>query len=154
MDSSHSFKRLPSFSKKIRSVDKKRLDDLFHKAHEHVFEQTDCLSCANCCKTTSPIFNMGDIERVAGKLRMLPSKFIDKYLHLDEDNQYVLNSSPCPFLDAENYCLVYDKRPTACKEYPHTNRKKMYQIIDLTLKNAEICPAVDKILQSISDKIM
>jgi len=97
---------------------------------------------ARGCKTTSPIFYQTDIERVAKSLRMKPGDFIEKYLRIDEDKDFVLKSSPCPFLDAENYCSVYEDRPKACREYPHTNRKKMVQILDLTFKNTLVCPAV------------
>ncbi len=130
------------FYDKLKKNTPKNLDDYFHEAHEEVFEQTDCLTCANCCKTTSPIFYQKDIERVAKKVKLKPGQFIEKYLHLDEEGDYVLNASPCPFLDSENYCMVYDERPTACREYPHTNRKKMYQLLDLTYRNTLVCPAV------------
>lgn len=121
------------------------LDNIFHELHEKVFEEIDCLKCANCCKTTSPIFYMKDIERAAKALKMKASAFIDKYLKVDEDNDYVLKSAPCFFLDHENYCTIYNDRPTACREYPHTNRKRMVQILDITLKNTLVCPAVAKI---------
>jgi Fe-S-cluster containining protein len=78
---------------------------------------------------------------------MKPGDFIEKYLRIDEDKDYVLKSSPCPFLDAENYCMVYEDRPKACREYPHTNRKKMVQITDLTLKNTKVCPAVFEMVE-------
>jgi len=107
------------------------------------------LDCANCCKTTSPIFYQKDIERLAKSLRIKPAKFIDEYLHVDEDKDYVLNTSPCPFLDAENYCMVYESRPNACREYPHTNRKRFYQLINLTEKNLDICPAVVDIVEKL-----
>src|SRR5215216_3072084 len=106
----------------IRKKDPRRVDDAFHTLHEKVFEEVDCLECANCCKTTSPIFYQTDIERVAKSLRMKPGDFIEKYLRIDEDKDYVLKSSPCPFLDSDNYCQVYDDRPKACREYPHTDR--------------------------------
>lgn len=125
------------------------LDEQFHQFHEEVFETVDCLKCANCCKTTSPIFRDKDIDRLAKRFRMRPSDFTEKYLHLDEDNDYVLNVAPCPFLDAENYCLVYEDRPNACREYPHTDRKKMYQILDLTLKNTAVCPAVFEVVEKL-----
>ena len=80
---------------------------------------------------------------------MKPSAFIEKYLKVDEDEDFVLTSAPCPFLDPENYCMVYDDRPTACREYPHTNRKKIYQILDLTLKNIDVCPAVYSITEKL-----
>lgn len=131
----------------IKKKDPRRVDDLFHTTHEEVFEETDCLTCANCCKTTSPIFYPIDIERVAKALRMKPGDFTEKYLRIDEDNDYVLKSSPCPFLDQDNYCKVYVDRPKACREYPHTNRKKMVQIMDLTHKNTLVCPAVLEIVE-------
>ena len=123
------------------------MDDAFHAVHEEVFEEVDCLTCANCCKTTSPIFYQADIERVARALRMKPGDFIARYLRIDEDNDYVLQSSPCPFLDEENYCRVYNDRPKACREYPHTDRKKMVQIMELTHKNTLVCPAVFEMVE-------
>ena len=126
----------------LKKKDPRKVDGAFHTMHEEVFEEIDCLECANCCKTTSPIFYQTDIERVAKSLRMKPGDFIEKYLKIDEDKDYVLKSSPCPFLDSENYCSVYEDRPKACREYPHTNRKKMVQIMDLTYKNTMVCPAV------------
>jgi Fe-S-cluster containining protein len=131
----------------VKRKDARRVDDVFHEMHEQVFSEIDCLSCANCCKTTSPIFYQNDIERVAKSLRMKPGAFIEKYLRVDEDNDYVLNSSPCPFLDGDNYCSVYEDRPRACREYPHTDRKKMVQITDLTLKNTLVCPAVFEMVE-------
>lgn len=130
------------FLQTLKKKDARLVDDAFHQMHEEVFEELDCLTCANCCKTTSPIFYQTDIERVAKALRMKPGDFIETYLRVDEDNDFVLKSAPCPFLDSENYCTVYDSRPRACREYPHTDRKKMIQITELTFKNTLVCPAV------------
>lgn len=137
------------FFNKLKLKKPRQLDDLFHTAHEEVFEEIDCLTCANCCKTTSPIFYQNDIERAAHAVRLKPGEFIEKYLRIDEDNDYVLQSSPCFFLDAENYCTIYDSRPKACREYPHTDRKKMIQIMDLTYQNTLVCPAVLKITEKV-----
>lgn len=130
------------FFKRLKQKPPKDLDEKFHAIHEDVFDEIDCLSCANCCKTTSPIFYERDIERAAKALRMKPGDFVEKYLKTDEDGDSVLKSSPCAFLDADNYCTIYEHRPNACREYPHTNRKKMHQIMDLTFKNTMVCPAV------------
>lgn len=135
------------FLKKLKQQNPRKLDAAFHELHENVFEEIDCLTCANCCKTTSPIFKQKDIELLAKKLKYSPSDFIQKYLHVDADGDYVLNNSPCPFLDDENYCTVYEYRPKACREYPHTNRKKMFQLLDLTYKNTMVCPAVFEIVE-------
>ena len=132
---------------RLKKMDPRKVDDAFHAMHDEVFEETDCLQCANCCKTTSPIFYQVDIERLSRGLRMRPADFIDKYLRIDEDSDYVLKSSPCPFLDEDNYCLVYEDRPRACRAYPHTDRKKMVQITELTLKNTLVCPAVYEIVE-------
>lgn len=141
------------YLEKLKRLKPKNLDDSFHAAHEEVFEEIDCLKCANCCKTTSPIFRDKDIDTLAKKLRLKPSQFVEKYLHLDEDRDYVLNFSPCPFLGADNYCSVYNDRPLACREYPHTNRKKMFQIMDLTFQNTLVCPATLEIIEKIKEVI-
>lgn len=138
--------------KKLKKSKPKNLDDNTHAAHDDAFDKIDCLQCANCCKTTSPIFYDRDIDRLAKHLKMKPSAFVAQYLHLDEVGDYVLNAAPCPFLDYENYCMVYESRPAACREYPHTNRKRFYQILDLSLKNTEICPAVATVFEALREK--
>lgn len=65
--------------------------------HEDVFAHTDCLTCANCCKTTGPLFTQSDIERISKYLKLKPQQFIETYLRVDEDKDYVLQSVPCTF---------------------------------------------------------
>ena len=142
--SAESHKEIRSFLKKVRKH--KQLDTIFREAHERAFEKIDCLQCANCCKTTSPIFRDTDIRRIAKHLRIKESKFISDYLRMDEDSDYVLQKSPCAFLGEDNECSIYEHRPLACREYPHTNRKYMHQVLDITDKNAHICPAVADIV--------
>lgn len=141
------------FYKALKKKKLKNLDDLFHKAHEEVFKKTDCLSCGNCCKTTSPIFKNRDIKRISKNFRMKDSQFIDQYLFEDEDEDYVLKSSPCAFLGSDNYCSIYEIRPDACREFPHTNRRKMNQILPLTEKNTMVCPAVLEITEVLKTKL-
>lgn len=135
-----------SFLKSLKRQKPKNLDDQFHELHDEVFEEIDCLECANCCKTTSPIFQISDIERLAKTLRMKVPEFIAEYLQLDEDEDYVLKESHCAFLGADNKCIVYESRPKACREYPHTDRKRMYQITELTFRNTLVCPAVSRMV--------
>jgi|TARA_R110000737_G_scaffold350964_1_gene391659 Fe-S-cluster containining protein len=131
----------------------KKLDEVFHSAHEKTFREIDCLSCANCCKTTSPIFRDIDIKRISKSLKTSEKQFISNYLHMDDEGDYVLNQAPCTFLDLDtNKCNIYDIRPLACREYPHTDRKNMHQILDLTQKNMDICPAVVKIVDAVLTK--
>jgi uncharacterized protein len=142
----------PASRKLFQKLKKQKPADLDHVMrvlHEEEFAGTDCLTCANCCKTTSPIFYQKDIERLARHFRISPSKFIEQYLHIDEDKDFVLKSSPCTFLGVDNYCSVYDSRPNACREYPHTDRKRFHQILDLTLKNTSVCPAVYNMVEKL-----
>lgn len=141
-------KRFLEWMRKSKPSD---LDKVAAKAHDEVFSSIDCLECANCCKTTSPIFYERDIDRAAKALRIKPSEFIERYLTIDEDKDYVLKSSPCPFLDHENYCMIYGDRPTACREYPHTNRKRLYQISKLTYNNTHVCPAALKVVEMLRE---
>lgn len=135
------------FFEKLKKKTPKNLDYLMQELHEAEFKKTDCLTCANCCKTTGPLFTLADIERISKYLKQKPQQFISQYLEIDEDKDYVLQSVPCTFLDNENACMIYDVRPKACREFPHTDRKKFQQITDLTLKNIAICPATYRIVE-------
>ena len=149
------FEENTKYFKKLRKRTPKNLDLVMQDLHNAEFEKTDCLTCGNCCKTTSPIFTDKDIERIAKHLKLKVHVFIENYLQRDEDNFYVLKSAPCTFLDLnDNMCTIYNVRPRACSEYPHTNRKKFIQITNLTMKNAEICPAVYHILEELKQKIV
>lgn len=141
------------FFKKLKLKTPKNLDQLFHASHKRIFEKTNCLTCANCCKTTSPIFYQHDIERAAKALKMKPGDFIQKYLFMDEEGDFVLKQSPCAFLNSDNTCHIYEDRPAACREYPHTNRKKMQQILDITFQNTLVCPAVLEIVEEVKIKL-
>lgn len=137
-----------AFFNKLKKKPPKQLDYIMQELHDAEFERTDCLQCANCCKTTGPLFTDKDIARIAKFFRLKPQQFIDVYLRIDEDNDYVLQSVPCTFLDADNYCSIYDVRPKACREFPHTDRKKFQQIANITLKNVAICPAAYNIVEA------
>lgn len=132
---------------KLKRRPPRDLDDRFHTLHREAFGRIDCLDCANCCKTTSPIFRDVDIDRLARHLAIRPAELVERYLHLDNEGDYVLNVAPCPFLGPDNYCSVYEARPRACREYPHTDRKNMLQLLPLTLRNALVCPAVSWIVE-------
>jgi len=142
------------FFDRLKKKPPKNLDYVMQDLHEREFKKTNCLACANCCKTTGPLFTLADIERIAKYLKLKPQQFIDKYLQVDEDKDYVLQSLPCTFLDNENYCMIYDVRPKACREFPHTDRKKFQQISDLTLKNVAICPAAYNIVEEMKKRII
>lgn len=132
----------------------KNLDVVMQDLHNKEFAKTDCLDCGNCCKTSSPIFIEKDIERISKHLKMKVSNFIATYLERDEDDFMVLKTAPCSFLDeSDNRCLIYDVRPKACAEYPHTDRRKFIQITDLTIANTFVCPATYNIVQALKERL-
>lgn len=138
---------------KLKNKPPKNLDYIMQDLHDAEFKKTNCLDCANCCKTTGPLFTSADIERISKHLKQKPQQFIDKYLKIDEDKDYVLQQVPCNFLDQDNSCFIYDVRPKACREFPHTDRKKFNQITDLTLINVAICPAAFNIVEKMKLKM-
>lgn len=137
----------------LRKKPPKNLDFAVQQTHNEVFEKIDCLQCANCCKTTGPLFTEKDIDRISRHLRLKPADFEKKFLQVDEDQDKVLQNLPCYFLNADNFCSIYEVRPKACREFPHTDRKKIYQINHLTLKNTLICPAAFEFVERIQKNI-
>jgi len=147
------FAQLPEVKETVAPVFKilkkkapKNLDNLMQDLHNEAFEKIDCLDCANCCKTLSPAVKDVDISRLAKYLRIKPSKLVEQYFEMDKDGDYVFRNSPCPFLCEDNYCSVYEARPRACREYPHTDRRRAAQLLNITQKNCEVCPAVYDII--------
>jgi Fe-S-cluster containining protein len=139
--------------KRFLIKNKKKLEGLdlhVHSLHHEVVERIDCLTCANCCRSLGPRITDKDVERMAKALRMKAADLISKYLHIDEDGDMVFQSMPCPFLGADNYCAIYESRPKACREYPHTDRKRFYQIFNLSVKNAYTCPIVYEVLDNLT----
>lgn len=142
------------YFEKLKKRTPNNLDFVVQELHNSEFKRTDCLTCGNCCKTTSPIFTEKDIQRIAKYVKMKEYQFISTYLERDQDDFYVLKTSPCSFLDLnDNMCTIYDVRPKACNEYPHTNRRKFIQLTDLSMKNTEICPAVYNIVEALKKKL-
>ena len=141
------------FFTKLRKKPPKNLDSQMQEMHEEEFKRTDCLTCANCCKTTGPLFTNKDIERISKHFRQKPSQFIANYLRVDEDNDHVLQQVPCTFLGDDNYCSIYEVRPKACREYPHTDRKDFHKISNINIKNTFICPAAYNIVEEMKKRI-
>ncbi len=140
------------FFKRLKKKIPGNLDEVVHELHDELFRKFDCLTCANCCSSISPMITDKDVERLARVLKLKPSQVIEQYMHLDEDHDYVFNHAPCPFLMSDNYCSVYEYRPKACREYPHTDRRRFSQLLNLTLKNCEVCPIVFSVVERLKEK--
>lgn len=135
--------------KKLQQWPQKKLDTVFHQGHEDAFQKIDCLSCANCCKTTPALITQADMQRISKHLGLSVSQFLQQYVVMDEDGDFVFKQTPCFFLKEDNSCEIYAVRPKACREYPHTNHKNMKAVLDITYHNTFICPAVAVIVDEI-----
>ena len=123
----------------------KALPDL----HEEAFSKIDCLQCGNCCKGYSPRFKTPDIKRIAKHLKMKEGDLINTYLRVDDDGDYVMRSAPCAFLGADNYCSIYDVRPSDCERFPYTDEDVLLKRQPLTLTNSTFCPIVYYVLEKL-----
>ncbi|BAV05802.1 hypothetical protein SAMN05421788_10857 [Filimonas lacunae] len=133
----------------LQRADKNKVLKQLPALHEEAFEHVDCLTCAACCKNYSPRFKTPDIKRISKHLRMRESDFIDKYLNLDSDGDYVVKKSPCAFLGDDNFCSIYEVRPSDCARFPYTDEDVLLKRQQITLKNATFCPAVHYVLEKL-----
>ena len=132
--------------------DKNKLLKQLPELHEEAFSKVDCLQCANCCKNYSPRFKTPDIKRISKHLKMKEGVFIETYLKLDEDGDYVVKTKPCPFLGADNFCSIYEQRPSDCVRFPYTDEDVFFKRSALTLKNSSFCPIVFYVMEGLLKK--
>ncbi|HEX6916180.1 MAG TPA: YkgJ family cysteine cluster protein [Chitinophagaceae bacterium] len=147
IDNQKQYKRL------LQQADKKRVLRQLPELHEAAFSKVDCLDCAACCKNYSPRFKTPDIKRISRHLKMRESVFIDTWLKLDEDGDYVVKQSPCPFLGADNRCSIYEVRPSDCSRFPYTDEDVFLKRQQITLKNSTFCPAVFQVLEMLREQM-
>ena len=133
----------------LQKADKNKVLKQLPVLHEEAFEKIDCLKCANCCKKYSPRFKTPDIKRISRLLKLKEGDFIETYLKVDEDGDYVAKSTPCPFLGSDNYFSIYDNRPSDCHRFPYTDEDVIIKRQPLTLKNSSFCPIVYYVLEGL-----
>jgi Fe-S-cluster containining protein len=136
----------------LNRADKNRVLKALPGLHEEAFSKIDCLQCANCCKNYSPRFKTPDIKRISKVLGLRESDLIGKYLKVDEDGDFVVNTKPCPFLGADNFCSIYEDRPSDCRRFPYTDEDIIIKRKELTLKNSTFCPITYYVLERLTEK--
>lgn len=134
----------------LQRADKNKVLKQLPALHEEAFKKINCLNCANCCKNYSPRIKTRDLKRIAKHLKMKEGAFIEKYLVLDDEGDYVVNSKPCPFLGSDNYCSIYEVRPSDCHRFPYTDEDVFFKRPNITLKNSTFCPIVVFVLEKLT----
>jgi Fe-S-cluster containining protein len=137
----------------LQRANKNKVLQQLPDAHEAAVAAVDCLQCANCCKNYSPRFKTPDIKRISKHLRLKESVFIDTYLQIDNEGDYVLKTRPCPFLGADNYCSIYEVRPSDCERFPYTDEDVLLKRPQLTVKNSSFCPITFLVLEKLTASI-
>jgi Fe-S-cluster containining protein len=133
----------------LQRADKNKVLKQLPELHDEAFKKIDCLQCANCCRNYSPRFKTPDIKRISRHLKMKEGDFIETYLRIDEDGDYVARSLPCPFLGDDNRCRIYENRPSDCHRFPYTDEDVIIRRQNLTLKNSTFCPIVYFVLEKL-----
>ena len=142
-----------SYQRLLQKGNRNDILRLLPDLHDEAFEKVSCLSCAGCCRNYSPRFKTPDIKRISKYLRMKEGAFIDEYLMLDTEGDYVLRSTPCPFLGENNACNIYEERPSDCRRFPYTDEDVLFKRPAITLKNSEFCPAVYFVLEKLQQQL-
>jgi Fe-S-cluster containining protein len=138
-----------SYKQFLAKADKKQVLKHLPDFHEEASNAVNCLDCAACCKNYSPRFKTPDIKRISKHLQLKEGVFIETYLNLDEEGDYVVKSKPCPFLGSDNYCSIYDVRPSDCARFPYTDEDVLIKRPYLTQKNVTFCPIVYYVLEKL-----
>lgn len=148
-----SFRR---FLTRLEKNPPQKLTSLTVQLEKEVWQEVDCLSCANCCKTMTPTFNAADLQRISAHFGQTVEEFKAKWLYKEKkkDGDWLNKKQPCQFLNlADNKCSIYEIRPADCAGFPHLP-KKLKDYIHVHKQNVEYCPAtyrlVEKMMKSLS----
>ena len=147
-------RRMKSFLTRLGNNPPRGLDALAIEVDKEVWQETDCLSCANCCKTMSPTFTKEDIARISAHINMTPVEFKKKYLYLDDIGDWMNVQQPCQFLDLKtNMCSIYEVRPADCAGFPHLRKRKMKDYVHVHHQNVTYCPATYKMVEKMMARV-
>ncbi len=124
------------------------VDAIVKPINDDIVSKIDCLKCANCCKTTVTTFNQEDINKASKFIGVSKKAFIKKFLILDMGEFTTINT-PCPFLQEDNKCGIYEVRPLACKSFPHTHKKSFLSRKQSHENNYLVCPITYHIIKKL-----
>ena len=146
-----------AFKRYLTKLEKKpprALDKIALRADLDMWQETDCLSCANCCKTMSPTYTPADLKRISAHFDMTVEEFKAKWLYKDRNNDWLNKKQPCQFLNlTDNKCSIYPIRPKDCAGFPHHTKKKMIDYVHVYKQNIEYCPATYRWIEKMRERV-
>jgi Fe-S-cluster containining protein len=145
--------KLKAFLKKLDDIVPEDMPRLVKAVDHSVWQDVNCMECANCCKTMTPTFRKPDIVRISAHLGMTPQAFKDKWLFKEEETgDWVNKIQPCQFL-VNNMCGIYEVRPKDCAEFPHHNKKPFDAYNDTFSNNLDKCPATFELVNRLMKRV-
>jgi Fe-S-cluster containining protein len=143
------------FLTRLETVKPKGLAAMVKEADKKVWKETDCLDCANCCKTMTPTFTTADIKRISAHLKMTPDAFKEKWLYKERSTGDWMNrKQPCQFLNLQtNKCSIYSVRPADCAGFPHHTKRQFTEWVHVYKQNVEYCPATYRLVEKLYQQI-
>ena len=150
----HHRKAFRLFLNKTEKNPPKGIDKLTAQVEKEVWQEIDCLSCANCCKKMTPTFTTKDLKRISAHFNQTPEEFKKQWLKKDSNKDMVNVNQPCQFLNLEdNKCSIYAIRPEDCSGFPHLSKKKWDLYAHVHKQNIDYCPATFRMVEKIKSLI-
>lgn len=148
-------RRFRYFLTRLETVKPKGLDKIAAEVNKEVWAETDCLACANCCKTMTPTFTPKDIKRISAHFNQTPEEFKTKWLYKERGTGDMMNKKqPCQFLNLkDNKCSIYEIRPDDCSGFPHHTKKHFTDWVHVYKQNVEYCPATYKLVEKMMERV-
>jgi uncharacterized protein len=148
-------RRLRYFISKLINDPPKNLQLVTLEANELAWADTNCLDCANCCKTMSPTYTQKDISRISKHLGITRRAMKEKWLYKDRTGDWLNRKQPCQFLDLKtNLCGIYEVRPRDCAGFPHHSTKKLVEYAHMYKQNVEYCPATYRLITHMQEGML
>ena len=147
-------RRMKNFLSRLEKKATRGLDEVAADADRAAWQRTDCLDCANCCKTMSPTYTRKDIRRISAHLGMSERAFREKWLYKDKTGDWMNVKQPCQFLDLKtNMCSIYAVRPRDCAGFPHHHKKMDSGYMQMYKQNIEYCPATYRLVEGMMERL-
>lgn len=143
------------FLSRLEKNTPRKLQVLVRTTEQEVWDEVNCLSCANCCKKMTPTFTPQDLQRISAHLHMTVDAFKEKWLYKErkKDGDWMNRKQPCQFLDLKtNFCSIYEVRPVDCAGFPHFY-KKFDDYVHVHKVNLEYCPATYTMVEKLRTKL-
>jgi uncharacterized protein len=142
------------FLNKMEKAPVDGIDKMTVKIDAEVWQEVDCLTCANCCKKMTPTFTDKDLKRIANHFGETVDEFKTKWLKKERNGDWVNTTQPCQFLNlTDNKCSIYAVRPDDCAGFPHLKKKKFDDYAHVHKQNIDYCPATFKMVQKLIGRV-